>query len=49
METVEVVLEDDGDADLLLDVATRDTLRKALGLLAQKAEADDAAFFWGDD
>ena len=50
VETLEVVLEDDGEAELLLvDAATRDTLRKALGLLAQKAEADDAAFFWGDD
>ena len=49
VETLEVVLEDDGDAELLLDAATRDTLRKAMGLLAAKAEADDAAFFWGDD
>ena len=49
VETLEVVLEDDGDAELLLDAATRDTLRKAMGLLQQKNEADDAAFFWGDD
>ena len=49
VETLEVVLEDDGWAELLLDAATRDTLRKAMGLLAAKAEADDAAFFWGDD
>ena len=49
VETLEVVLEDDGWAELLLDGATRDTLRKAMGLLAAKAEADDAAFFWGDD
>ena len=49
VETLEVVLEDDGWAELLLDAATRGTLRKAMGLLAAKAEADDAAFFWGDD
>ena len=42
-------MEDASEAELLLDAATIDTLRKALGLLAQKAEADDAAFFWGDD
>jgi hypothetical protein len=49
VETLEVVLEDAAEAELLLDAATIDTLRKALGLLAQKNEADDAAFFWGDD
>lgn len=49
VETLEIVLEDDGWAALLLDAATLDTLQKALGLLQQKAEADDAAFFWGDD
>ena len=48
LESCAKTLHPDGSVGAL-DAATRDTLRKAMGLLAAKAEADDAAFFWGDD